>query len=76
MELYYLALNNLRAILFDDQPLLNGQLSEPFCAALIPPLDCIFSGLYVCAHPRLWGIVNNVYIVYSAEQSFWPAQER
>jgi len=47
MELY-LALNNLRAVLFNDQPLLSAQLSEPFCAVLIPPLRCVFSGLNVC----------------------------
>jgi hypothetical protein len=43
MELY-LALNNLRAVLFNDQPLLSAQL----CAVLIPPLRCVFSGLNVC----------------------------
>ena len=43
-----LALNKLRAVLFNDQPLLSAQLSEPFCAALLPTLHCICSGLYVC----------------------------
>jgi hypothetical protein len=74
-----LVLNNLRAILFNDQPLLSGQLSKPFCAALILPLHCVFSGLYVCeSYPLSWGIVDNVYIVYSPAgvQSFWAAQER
>ena len=47
MELY-LALNNLRAMLFNDQLLLSGQLSKPLCAALIPPLRCVCSGLNVC----------------------------
>jgi hypothetical protein len=46
MELY-LGLNNLRAILVNDQLLLSGQLSKPFCAALIPPLHCVYSGLHV-----------------------------
>jgi len=76
----YLALNNLRAVLFNDQPLFSGQLSESFCAALIPPLDCACSGLDVreSYYPPslLWGIVNDVYIVYSRVQSFQPAQER
>jgi len=43
-----LALNNLRAALFNNQRLLSEQLSEPFGAALIPPLRCVCSGLYVC----------------------------
>jgi len=61
-----LALNNLQAVLVNDQPLLSEQLSEPFCAALIPPLYCACSGLYVCPnYPLLWDIVNNFYIVYS-----------
>ena len=47
MELY-LILDSLRAILFNDQPLLSGQLSKPFCAALIPTLQSVCSGLYVC----------------------------
>jgi hypothetical protein len=52
----------------NEQPLLSGQLSKPFCAALMPTLHCICSGLHVCEVicPLLWGIVNNVYIVYSA----------
>ena len=47
----YLALNNLQAVLFNDQPLLSGQLSKPFCAALIPLLHFVIyvgSGLDVC----------------------------
>jgi len=47
MELCF-ALNNLRAVLFHGQPLLSGQLSKPFCAALIPTLHRVCSGLYVC----------------------------
>jgi len=43
----YLALNNLRNVLFSDQPLLSGQLSKPLCTALIPTLHCIYSGLRV-----------------------------
>ena len=43
-----LVLNKLRAVLFNDQPLLSAQLSEPFCAALLPILQCICSGLHVC----------------------------
>jgi hypothetical protein len=43
-----LVLNKLRAVLFNNQPLLSEQPSEPFCAALMPPLYCVFSGLYVC----------------------------
>ena len=76
MELY-LALNNLRAVLFNDQLLLSGQLSEPFCATLIPPLHCVCSGLYVCESTYFlsWDI-NDVYIVYSAAESFRPSQER
>jgi hypothetical protein len=42
-----LALNNLRAALFNDQPLLSGQPSEPFCAALMAPLDCVFALAYM-----------------------------
>jgi hypothetical protein len=47
MELWF-ALNNLRAVLFHSQPLLSGQLSKPFCAALMPTLHHICSSLYVC----------------------------
>jgi len=43
-----LALNNLQAVLFNGQPLVSGQLSVPFCTALIPPLHCVSSGLHVC----------------------------
>ena len=46
MELY-LALNNLRAVLFNDLPLLGGQLSKPFCAALLSTLYCVCTGLRV-----------------------------
>ena len=77
MELY-LGLNNLRAALNNDQPLPSAQLSKPFCAALIPPLECVCSGLYVCEtylHLSL-DIVNNVDIVYSAAQSFRSAKDR
>ena len=65
MELY-LALNGL-AILFNDQSLLSGQFSEPFCAALIPPLYCICYGVHVCEsyYPLSWGVVNDVYIAHS-----------
>ena len=66
-------MNNLRAALFNDQPLLSGLLSQPFCAALIPPLDCVCSELDVCESYLPSGIVNNVYIVYSEVQSFQPA---
>ena len=44
----YLALNNLRAVLFNGQPLLSGQLSKPIYAALIPTLHGVCSGLDVC----------------------------
>jgi len=46
MELHYV-LNNLRAALFDDQPLLSGCLSKPLGAALIPILHCVSTALYV-----------------------------
>ena len=69
MELF-LALNKLRAVLFNDQPLLSGQLSEPFCAALIPTLHCVCSGLHVCeGYPLLCGIVN-VHIDHSTGYAF------
>jgi len=41
-------MNNLQAVLFDDQLLLSGELSKPFCVALIPTLHCVCSGLHVC----------------------------
>jgi hypothetical protein len=66
------ALNNLRAVLLNDQQLLSGQLSEPFLAALIPP--CIvfaLASMYVeVTYPLLWGLVINVYIASSATESF------
>jgi len=47
-----LVLEKLRAVLFNNQPL----LSKPFCVALIPPLYCVCSGLYVCESyfPPVW----------------------
>jgi hypothetical protein len=72
-----LALNNLRAVLFNHQPLLSAQSSEPFCAALIPILHCVCFGLDVCESylPSIV-ILNDVYIGYLVAQSFRPAQER
>jgi hypothetical protein len=45
-------LNNLRATLFNDQPLLSECLSKPLGAAFIPILHCVSTALYVSeGHP-------------------------
>ena len=38
-------LNNLRATLFNDQPLLSECLSEPLCVSLIHILHCVCTAL-------------------------------
>jgi hypothetical protein len=42
----WLALKNLQATLFNDQPLSSKPLSNPFCAPLIPILHFVCSTLY------------------------------
>jgi hypothetical protein len=66
-----LALNNLRAALFNKPLLSDEHFSKPFCTALIPILHCIcFHALHVCeSYPLLCGIVN-VHIVYSVGHAF------
>jgi len=49
-EELYLQINNLRATLFDNQPL-SSDHSFAFLAAFIPILHCVCSALYVRESP-------------------------
>ena len=71
------ALNNLRATLFNDQPLFSQPLPKNVCAALVHILHCVCSALYVRreSYPLVCGIVD-VCIDNSAVLAFRPAQGR
>ena len=55
-----------------------GSSPRPSVPLSYPPwIVFALAYMYVkVTYPLSWGIVNNVYIVYSAGQSFRPAQER
>jgi len=70
-----LALNNLRPVLFNNQPLLSGQLAKPSVPLSYPLHVFALAYMYVKVTYPLscqWGIVDNVYIVYSAARYFRP----
>jgi len=72
----YLALNNLRAVLFNDQLLLSGKLRVFMCRSDTRCVVFDLAYMYVkVTYPLSWEIVNNFYIVYSVVPSFRPAQE-
>jgi len=68
-----LALNNLRPVLFNNQPLLSGQLAKPSVPLSYPLHVFALAYMYVkVTYPLSWGIFDNVYIVYSAARYFRP----